>query len=571
MGTKTTDIEILANEIDEIKKKIDNKKDLHDIELLKFDGEGNSILRSVYTDGSFGSEILVKRGERGYTGFVPNEELPVDSVPYGTIVEYSGGELPSGWMFTSGSYISSKKYPQMKGVLEMEFNYNMEPDLFLNTLNVENTNMWEQLTNQNRTSNTQVRALRRTFFKKESESVNNKNLLDGSSFSILFYNLFLKVESYFWFNRTYGNFFKYNFQSPSHYLTNITSSTETLNGKTVGFNKNEIIYINKYGKNNTNEDIYIKGSGKWVKMDDLMLGFISMNSNNAKGRSDFPEKEVTLGAVFSDIPYQDNIDWTLCIDYLDIDTDEWVLAFKIKNKTDFVFKGDIAFNKVLAQLPSYCNGYRIYFDKSSQINRRVHINNGENPQDIIYIGNLGLYFFDKNRFNFSYKLPEITSEKTGLYKIIYVGQPVNIIEPIINEINQVNMSTFFTWPNTEVGPYNTKANVEKTLVEGVNIPEHQLDITFTNRIKSTQYPYRNTTWTIKMPENFDWAMSIDYHVSLKYNFKIYNSNTKNEIQNLSTKFFNELNMGQSFDVDLPTLTYPFEVRLKSIVVMLTPK
>lgn len=582
MGTYTTDLETMSKDIEEIKEALKNKKEIHDVEFVNFDPSGNSIVRSVYTDGTFGSEFIIKRGERGYTGFSINDEIPVENVPYGTIMEYNGGELPSGWMFTTGGYISSKRYPQMNGILNIEINYKITPIL---TLETSSLNKWnfninfnvkykKSLFNDNiykKTDNTfnkfnkfEINTVKNSknvcpfnfYFKKASELANS-----------IFKKDIFQTTSVDYYYKTLGEQPEFIFAYPSK-TTFSSSSVSYITYDGFGILKDEEIYIEKISRSNDEKinepDLYLKEGNNYFLLDDLFLGFISLNANNSMGRSADPEKEP--GRYFFR-NYKDNINWILNIEYLDSNTGEYILASKLRSKEDFVIKGEYGFSKIFSQLPSKCDGYRLSFDLESEYNVE-QIKRGLSK--LIHFGELKFYFFDKNTFSYSYKLPEMKNDQ-GFYKIIYVGQPHNIKEPLIIEVNQNLDQRFFTWSNEIIEPQESSVSIDSTIIEGITFPTFELDVIFTNRIESSQYPFRSTTWTLRMSETFDWNLSLDYNISIKYNFKIYDSSTKNEVMNASSKFFNKDTMGQSFDVDLPTLTNPFEVSLKSIVVMLSPK
>ena len=93
------------------------------LEFVRFNEMGDSIVRSVNSEGEYGDEIVIKRGLRGFTGDVttkPDKPEPPFNVPYGTIVEWpKGAELPSGWIYTMGGTLSKQRYPHMYPILSL--------------------------------------------------------------------------------------------------------------------------------------------------------------------------------------------------------------------------------------------------------------------------------------------------------------------------------------------------------------------------------------------------------------------------------------------------------------------
>ncbi|MGL5592957.1 MAG: hypothetical protein ACRDDH_03340, partial [Cetobacterium sp.] len=73
------------------------------LKFVRFDDDGNTVVRSKNSKGELGDEIIIKRGPRGYTGgTVSGEEAPPTGLPYGSVVEGQWAELPEGWLYTNG-------------------------------------------------------------------------------------------------------------------------------------------------------------------------------------------------------------------------------------------------------------------------------------------------------------------------------------------------------------------------------------------------------------------------------------------------------------------------------------
>lgn len=88
-----------------------------DKEFVREDEQGNYIYRDIYTDGTKSSEYISPRGPRGYTGGMAGEPQPPGSIPYGTIIEWTGGDLPEGWLYTNGGTLKKSDYPFLSNVL----------------------------------------------------------------------------------------------------------------------------------------------------------------------------------------------------------------------------------------------------------------------------------------------------------------------------------------------------------------------------------------------------------------------------------------------------------------------
>lgn len=90
---------------------------IKDKEFVKEDSQGNYIYRDIYSDGSKSSEYISPRGPRGFTGGTADGEQPPGSVPYGTIIEWGGINVPDGWAYTNGGTLEKCVYPHLSSVL----------------------------------------------------------------------------------------------------------------------------------------------------------------------------------------------------------------------------------------------------------------------------------------------------------------------------------------------------------------------------------------------------------------------------------------------------------------------
>lgn len=81
--------------------------DFKTLQFVRFDTEGNTVVRSLNSKDEQGEEITINRGEKG--------EI---ELAYGIVVEHPvTAPLPKGWVYTNGTTISKVKYPHMADML----------------------------------------------------------------------------------------------------------------------------------------------------------------------------------------------------------------------------------------------------------------------------------------------------------------------------------------------------------------------------------------------------------------------------------------------------------------------
>ncbi|MGL5203256.1 MAG: hypothetical protein ACRC7E_06335, partial [Cetobacterium sp.] len=154
----------------------------------------------------------------------------------------------------------------------------------------------------------------------------------------------------------------------------------------------------------------------------LALSYISMNKTNATGNS-----TTTSGVV------NKNVDVYFDIEYMD-DNGDWIKGAELHNKTDFIPPSESSGSSIAMIKSSFkSNKFRIIINnKSLQNNTHAGIN-------IYYIGEVA-FGFDKGgaQYNDYIQLPN-EKDNQGRYKLIYVGQPLEIQEPTMYSYNIDNI------------------------------------------------------------------------------------------------------------------------------------
>ena len=401
------------------------------LEFVRFDDEGNTIVRSKNSKGEYGNEILIKRGPRGFTGGTAEGPQPPGSVPYGTIVEWAG-DLPEGWLYTNGGILDKRRYPHMSflpGTTQPQEPYfKIDGGTKLaNKGTINNQLTWEF------------------------------NLGD------------LKGKLY------------QDFQKPINYINADFNEILQTSGKFSG----------SYSYGMTDKYYYIELPEK------LALSFISMNKTNATGN---PDQKGTSGVTNS------NVDVYFDIEYMD-DNGDWIKGTGLHNKTDFIPPSDTANDSIAMIKSSFkSNKFRIIINNKSLYN---YIAYGVN---IYYIGNL-VFGFDKGgtQYNDYIQLPN-EKDNQGRYKIIYVGQPLEIQEPTMYSYNLKNHY------NGEV-PYSLAVkNKLPNYTEGITMTEPQpLRMGYTNK-----YNNDTDTWELMKTHEDKEGYYYDESRDLKYIPRPYN-------------------------------------------------
>lgn len=78
MAEKDLDLLEVERRLTELENSKGNS--LTDIEFVRFNENGDSVVRSKFSNGSYGSEFIIKRGQIGYTG-VHEDQLPEPPEP----------------------------------------------------------------------------------------------------------------------------------------------------------------------------------------------------------------------------------------------------------------------------------------------------------------------------------------------------------------------------------------------------------------------------------------------------------------------------------------------------------
>ncbi|MGL5023734.1 MAG: phage tail protein [Cetobacterium sp.] len=348
---------------------------------------GDYIYRDVYSDGSESSEYLSPRGPRGYTGgTVGGEEPPPGNVPYGTIVEHGGTNIPSGWALCNGGTLAVGKYPHLIG----ELPHSVEPTSTKYQFSSEGKVIqgnYENVGTDHR-------------YKKGSV------ICGGNSFTTEFYRYF-----------SYGNEGQNGLNLGLLY-NGITSryqayGTRLYKSATVPDKTDRYCY----GFLSTLEHESISFYPKALAIDGYNLEFGGLlpeeNTNNVGG-------------------YNKNLhpDIYINIDYMD-EFGDWMLGCQLHNKTDFV-KSTVLDNMYIAAIPNSFKTKKI----------RLSIDPKSTPHypssNYYFLGRFHTYLDDiPNRDMTVIKLPN-EKDNQGRYKIVYIGQPLETLEPGIYSYSKDN-------------------------------------------------------------------------------------------------------------------------------------
>lgn len=402
-----------------------------DREFVRVDAEGNYVYRDIYSDGSKSSEYISPRGPRGYTGGVVGEPQPPGSVPYGTIVEWAG-DLPEGWLYTNGTILDKKKYPQMS---------------FLPGITQPVTPKFQLNSSTPYRGNGQIDGFAKYLY-SGLDGITCE-VWDNSSSSVLYYPQFYNVmrEPGKTIKGSYG-FTMYGMQG----------------GVIFNLTLNEIMNIS----------------------------YLKINKKNAEGT--YTESYIT-----SDKRLIPVVDWYLVIEYMN-EEGLWIKGAEIHNKTDFIPLGE-TISAFMIKSPFKSNKYRIYLDTD-----KTTFNWNDPSAKICFIGELELGF-DKGgvQYNEYIQLPN-EKDNQGRYKIIYVGQPLEIQEPTIYSYNMKNHY------NGEVPYALAVENKLPYYVNGITMTEPQpLRMGYTNK-----YNNNTDTWELMKTHEDKEGYYYDVNGELKY-------------------------------------------------------
>lgn len=405
--------------------------------VSRFDEQKNTIFKFSLQDGRFTDETLVFRGKQGATGGTVGEPQPPGSVPYGTIVEWAG-DLPEGWLYTNGTILDKKKYPQMSflpGITQP-----VTPKFQLNS----------------------------------STPYRGSGQIDG--FTKYLYTGLDGITCEVWDNSTTSN----------NYFTNFLNVMREP-GKTTKGSYGFVMYGMQGGVifNLTLNEI-------------MNISYLKINKKNAEGT--YTESYIT-----SDKRLIPVVDWYLVIEYMN-EEGLWIKGVEIHNKTDFIPLGE-TISAFMIKSPFKSNKYRIYLDTD-----KTTFNWNDPSTKVCFIGELELGF-DKGgvQYNEYIQLPN-EKDNQGRYKIIYVGQPLEIQEPTIYSYNMKNHY------NGEV-PYS--------LAVENNLPNHVNGITMTEPQPSrmgyiNKYNNNTDTWELVKTHLDKEGYYYDVNGDLKYIPRPYN-------------------------------------------------
>lgn len=358
------------------------------LEFIRFDAEGNTVVKSKNSKGEYGDEILIKRGLRGFTGgTVVGDSQPSIGFLYGEKKEFVGEDAPSGWAYANGGIISKYRYPQMTTLLKA-ITY-PRPSYFVFKTNFNGG--WSETTIDN---------------------------MRGVTFRS-------------------GNVAGRYYQQTQDYFRARVEFKNIL-GHVGGF-------IYDYG-----QDAYGMGSGYYYidLSEKLALTNIKINTKNVEGNSFY----------IGNYDYTKNVDWHIVIEYLD-ENNNWQKGTEIYNKTDFLpFDTEKSIHVLKNSFKS--NRFRMYVDESKSTPNVIY-----DKTKVFFIGDLEIEF-DKNYAQYSefLSLP-IERDNQEKYKIIYIGEPLEITEPTMYSYSKDNIF------NGEVPLSLAVNNKLPNYVEGITMTE----------------------------------------------------------------------------------------------------
>lgn len=341
------------------------------LEFVRFDDEGNTIVRSKNSKGEYGNEILIKRGVRGYTGgTIGGEPEPPTGANYGDKKEWAGSYVPEGWALCNGGTLSGKKYPHLIGLLDCISEPTEVKYKFVDSGTTVSNSTGGSAPYFNRAVTCGGKKFISNFYANTNST--HYSLNSGKFFS--------QTTCYYKGN---GNFVAYDATIPD-------KSTK----QCVGFLS----------------DLTLSDSFFYPKA-------IAIDGKNLEFGGLLPSNEGNPNS------YNINLhpDIFFNIEYVD-ENGDWRLGVQLHNKTDFV-KSTTLDNMYIAALKTTfkTNKIRLSIDPKSL----PHYPNGNH----FYIGRFHTYLDDiSNRDMTVIKLPD-EKDSSGKYKLVYIGQPVEIIEP----------------------------------------------------------------------------------------------------------------------------------------------
>lgn len=400
-----------------------------DREFVRVDAEGNYVYRDIYSDGTKSSEYISPRGPRGYTGGIVG--LPDDAEPqppmtdiYGTIIEHHGSQVPEGWALCNGAYLSGNKYPHLLGMfddatepLDVRYKF-IDYNHVKTTSSGGNGYYWKR----------------------------NDMICGGSNFK----------SNYF----RYGNT-SYNFSS-------LSNGTFFSNGTSVYNSNSRLIYDTAtFGDNTTKEVLgYISDLEITSPNDYMYIRALAFDGKNFEYGGLLPDSDGRTGSWNRNL----HPDIYFNIEYIDEDSGDWRLGVQLHNKTDFI-KSNILDNMYIAEIKTTFKTKKIRL--SIDFNKSTPHYPMSSPERVegygmYFLGRFHTYIDDvPNRENMTViKLPNL-KDTEGRYKLVYIGQPLEITEPTMYSYSKDNIF------NGEV-PLSLAVNNElPNYTEGITMTEPQ--------------------------------------------------------------------------------------------------
>ncbi|MGL5856589.1 MAG: phage tail protein [Cetobacterium sp.] len=441
------------------------------LEFVRYDDEGNTIVRSKNSKGQYGDEITIKRGKRGFTGGIVG--LPDDAEPqppmtdiYGTIIEHHGSQVPEGWALCNGAYLSGNKYPHLLGM----FDDASEPlDVRYKFIDYGHVKSNSTGGNGAYWSRTDIVCggvgFNSYYYRYNGGSYNPQSLNSGTFFST----------------------------STCIYSPSGNSEKATIPDKT---SKEVLGYIS---------DLEIKSSRY------MYIRALAFDGENFEYGGLLPDSKGSTGGYNRN----QHPDIYFNIEYVDEDSGDWRLGVQLHNKTDFV-KSDILDNMYIAEIKTTfkTKKIRLSIDLNKSTPHYPMTNNeGIEGYGMYFLGRFHTYIDDvPNRENMTViKLPNL-KDSTGRYKLVYIGQPLEITEPTMYSYYKDNIF------NGEV-PLSLAVNNElPSYTEGITMTEPQPSrMGYTNK-----YNNDTDTWELVKTHLDKEGYYYDEKGDLKYIYKPHN-------------------------------------------------
>ena len=434
-----------------------------DKEFVRKDAEGNYVYRDIYSDGTKGPEYISPRGPRGFTGGIVG--LPDDAEPqppmtdiYGTIIEYQGSEIPEGWALCNGGTLEARKYPHLIGRLPsvcepIEVRYK-----FVDAGNVYSGS-----------------------YSGNNPYYRNSSLRCGNSaFTAEFYDPRNAMYNELQKGRFYSLHTAKSFGNEYYYATIPDKSSKEIIG-----------FISTLEIGGSKEFMYPKA----IAFDGINFEYGGILPGSSGGTTRYNKN------LHPDIYFN--------IEYIDEDSGDWRLGAQLHNKTDFV-KSTVLDNMYVAEIKTTfkTKKIRLSIDPKST----PHYPNYSLNEDFYFLGRFHTYVDDiPNRDMTVLKLPNL-KDSTGRYKLVYIGQPLEITEPTMYSYSKDNIF------NGEV-PLSLAVNNElPNYTEGITMTEPQpLRMGYTNK-----YNNNTDTWELVKTHEDKEGYYYDEKGDLKYIYKPHN-------------------------------------------------